>query len=766
MHPRSRLKHSVPKRRRLDVKNLRRINWRETAKNFPGRHKRHIIIVLLILLVIIILIPPATYLYFAQDLKSKQTIMNTQQTGLTLLDRTGQPFYTYDLAKTISYIPITEIPVALQHAAVASEDKNFYTNPGFSINGIIRAFFADIFAGKIVEGGSTITQELAKNAFLSSSQNILRKYQELVLAAELNRKFSKQDILEMYLNSVYFGEGAFGIQNAAEAYFGIPAKDLDLAQSALLIGILPAPSAYSPLSNPPKYARQRQKIVLQAMVQNGYITQNQATQAENESMQYHPIPQQPVNLLAPQFAIYIKDQLIKQYGEERVVRDGFRVTTTLDRNLQTYAQNSVTTQVQRLKYDHATNGALVAIDPTNGQILAMVGSYNWNDPNFGQTNMAIAPRQPGSSFKPIIYGRAFEDHLITPVTVLQDVKTTFPGNYTPHDYDYRYRGPVTVRRALANSLNIPAVEVMEKVGVPNGLDEARKLGITTLTGNDYGLSLVLGAGEVPLLQMTDAYAVFADQGVYHPTTGIISIKDKFGNTVEQQSNFFSLLLQNLNLFNIYNTTPLNNERVMSPQAAYLITSILSDNTARAEEFDGALTINRPAAVKTGTTNDFKDALTIGYTPDFVVGVWVGNNNDKPMDSVAGSLGAAPIWRNVMEYYLNEKPVQHFTMPTGIVSEYVCPGTAAGYERYYTEYFIDGTQTNSCAQPTLTATPTPTPTPGSGPTPTPHPGPTATPAPGPTNTPAPQPTATPAFPTPTPTTAAGIGVTISLPTPTP
>ncbi|HVA96056.1 MAG TPA: PBP1A family penicillin-binding protein [Candidatus Acidoferrales bacterium] len=759
MHPRSRLKKSVYTYKPHGIKRLKKINWKSSFQKIIKGHKRALLIIFIIFIIIMILIPPLTYLYFAKDLKNKESVMNRQQTGLTLLDRDGKQFYTFDLAKTITYIPITDIPKSAQDAVVSAEDKNFYTNPGFSITGIIRAFLADIFAGHIVQGGSTITQELAKNAFLSSSRNVLRKYQELVLAAELNRRFSKQDILEMYLNSVYFGEGAFGIQNASEAYFGIPAKQLDLAQAALLIGILPAPSAYSPISNPPDLAIERQKFVLSQMVQNGYITQDQATQAESEPLHYNPNKIQSGNILAPHFAIYIKNQLIKQYGEERVIRDGFRVTTTLDSNLQKYAEGSVNTQVTRLKYDHATNGALVALDPKNGQILAMVGSYDFTDTSFGQTNMAITPRQPGSSFKPIIYGRALEDHLITPATILQDVKTTFPGNYTPHDYDYRYRGPVTVRRALANSLNIPAVEVMEKVGIPNGLDEAQKLGISTLTAGNYGLSLVLGAGEVPLLQMTNAYATFADQGVYHDTTGIMDIKDKYGSTVSTPTNFFSFL-QTLNPLTWFSSTPSDNKQVMSKETAFLLSSILSDNNTRSEEFSGALTINRPAAVKTGTTSDYKDALTIGYTPSLVVGVWVGNNDDKPMDNIAGSLGAAPIWRNVMEYDLMGKPIEHFEVPTFIVSETVCPGAAAGYIHTYTEYFIAGTQTNSCGQPTIFPTFTPTPTPN-GPTPTPQPGPTNKPN-QPTNTPAPQPTSTPAV-LPTPTSI--LLPTLPIPTPT-
>ncbi|HWY78730.1 MAG TPA: PBP1A family penicillin-binding protein [Candidatus Sulfotelmatobacter sp.] len=758
MHPRSRLKkRSITdfKYKHQDTKRLKKINWKTALHNLFKKRKKFMLYVLLLFLVFMILIPPATYLYFAQDLKSKDSVINRQETGLTLMDRNGQTFYTFDLAKSFSYISISDIPVTAQHAVVATEDKNFYTNPGFSITGILRAFLTDILAGHIVEGGSTITQELAKNAFLNQSRNILRKYQELVLAAELNRRFNKQDILEMYLNSVYFGEGAFGIQNAAEAYFGIPAKNLDLAQSALLIGVLPAPSAYSPLSNPSDKAIQRQHIVLSAMIQDGYITQDQANQAESESLHYNPNKTTSNNILAPHFANYVRDQLIKQYSEERIIRDGFRVTTTLDKSLQTYAEGSVKTQVTRLKYNNASNGAAIALDPKNGQILAMVGSYDWNDPNYGQTNMTITPRQPGSAFKPIIYIRGLEDKIITPATILQDVQTTFDGGYKPHDYDYRYRGDVTVRRALANSLNIPAVEVMQKVGMSNGIDEAQKLGIDTLdTNHNYGLSLVLGSGEVPLIEMTNAYATFADQGVYHKPIGIIVIKDKYGNIVQTPTNFFSIF-QYLNPMTWFVTVAQNGNQVLSKEAAYLITSILSDNTTRAEEFDGALTINRPAAVKTGTTENFRDALTIGYTPSLVVGVWVGNNDNKPMDDIAGSLGAAPIWRNMMEYYLMGNPVEQFQRPTFILSETICPGAAGGYLHTYNEYFIAGTQIDSCGQPTTFPTFTPAPT---GPTPTTSPTSTQN---QPTSIPAPQITSTP-VPTPT----SGIGVTpISLLTPT-
>ncbi len=649
--------------------------------------------------------------------------MNRGKTGLTLQTRDGNPFFTFYQPKVIHYVPITEIPDSVQKAVIASEDKNFYTNPGFSLRGIARAFLANFFAHRIVEGGSTITQELAKNAFLNSKKSFLRKYQEVVLAAELNRRFSKQDILEMYLNSVYFGEGAFGIENASEAYFGKPAKNLTLSESALLVGILPAPSAYSPLSNDDTNAIRRQKIVLSEMVKDKYITTDERNNAAEKKLTYNPAKKDTGNTLAPHFAIYIKNQLIKKYGEERVIRDGFQVKTTLDADKQEYAQKIVKNQVLRLKYNDASNGAAVAIDPKNGEILVMVGSYDWTDEKFGKTNMTTSPRQPGSSFKPLIYSEALEEKLITPATILDDSAKTFDGNYKPLDYDKRFRGPVTVRRALSNSLNIPAVEVMEKVGVPKGLDRAKSMGITTLNRDpsNYGLSLVLGAGEVKLLELTNAYAVFANKGTHNEPKSIIEIKDKYGKNVDNNGGIFSFL----NIFNIFNP---GSQKVLSEEASYLISSILSDNKARSEEFGGLLTISRTAAVKTGTTSDFRDALTVGYTPSLVVGVWVGNNDNTPMDNVAGSLGAAPIWRSLMDNFLLNTPLETFQKPTFVVAQPVC---VSGLPTY-TEYFIAGTQPSSCELPTPTLELTPTSNPSGSPTPTQSP--TGTPTPTPTTAP--------------------------------
>jgi 1A family penicillin-binding protein len=725
-----------------------------SIKGLPGylvrRFRRQLFYAAILLIAFLALVPPATYLYFAKDLKDKQSIMSRNDTGLTLLTRDNEPFFTFYQPKKITYEPLASIPTVMQQAAVASEDKDFYNHSGFSIRGIARAFVVNLFAGKIVEGGSTITQELAKNAFLNANRNFLRKYQEIVLAAELDRRFSKQDILEVYLNSVYFGEGAFGIENAAQTYFGVSSSQLTLPQAAMLVGILPAPSAYSPLSNDPQRAINRRNTVLEAMADQQYITQQQADDAKVEPLNLNPSKiSDGLNTLAPHFAIYVKNELIKKYGEERLIREGFKVQTTLNKTWQEEAERVVNRQVLRLKANNAGNGAAVAIDPKTGEIEAMVGSFDWDNEEYGKANMAVTPRQPGSSFKPLIYATALEEKLITPATIIEDNETTFPGGYKPHNYDKQYHGNVTVRRALSNSMNIPAVKVMDQVGVEQGLNKARQFGITTLgPASNYGLSLVLGAGEVKLLELTNAYAVFANQGMYHEPKSVLKIENKYGQQVDAKQQSFWDMFNPFKIFQINN----NAKKVLDPAAAFLISSILSDNKSRAQVFGSSLTISRPAAVKTGTTDDYKDALTVGYTPSLVVGVWVGNNDNTAMDNIAGSLGAAPIWRSLMETFLAGTAVEYFSQPAFVVSERIClPGMAA-----YTEYFIAGTQTVSCGTSQITSNPTPTPlnsptpTPTSRqdePTPTPSPTPFALPTsrPFPTSAPAaPQPTSPPIF----------------------
>jgi 1A family penicillin-binding protein len=681
--------------------------------------------------VVLALTPIATYLYFARDLSSKENIMNRNNQGVILTDRNDKPFFTLYQARTKEFVPLSQIPKHTQQAVIAVEDKNFYDHPGFSPTAIVRAFIENIREERIAQGGSTITQQLVKNVLLTPDKNLLRKYQEVVLALEIDRRFTKDEILEMYLNSVYLGEGALGFEDAANTYFNKPASQLTLAESALLTAILPAPSALSPISGNAERAFERQKVVLSLMQQQGYITPAQRQQAEQEDVRFTPT-RDTLNLIAPHFALMVKEELIKKYGENRVARSGFTVRTTLDITKQDFAENTVNNHVSNLARNKATNGAAVAIDPKTGEIIALVGSKDWYDEANGKINMAVRPRQPGSSFKPIVYAKAIEDRVITAATVIDDKAVSY-GNYKPKNYDNRFRGKVTIRRALANSLNIPAVETLNMIGIPSALSYAEQLGITTLENpSQYGLSLVLGAAEIPLVEMTSAFSAFANQGQRIPPTTILQIMDKRGDIIYEHQPSAKSAVDNA--------------------VAYIISSILSDNTARAEVFGNSLSLSRPAAVKTGTTEDYRDALTIGYTPNLVVGVWVGNNDNSPMDNIAGSLGAAPIWRRIMENFLIGMPVERFTPPPSVRSLAVCRENGLRVKNAtssaMTEFFLRGTeptkfcdspesQNNADNSPTPTETEdreeqnndqdeTPTPTPTSEPTPTEASLPTATP----------------------------------------
>lgn len=646
----------------------------------------------------------STNLVYSSELINKETLMNSKNTGIILYDRHGTPFFGFYQAKPKEYIPLDQIPMTTRQAVISSEDKDFYEHNGFSVKAIVRSAVHDIQQGETAYGGSTITQQLVKNSLLNSKKNFLRKYQEVVLAEKVEKQFTKDEILEMYLNSAYFGEGAFGIGQATQTYFGKHPRDLTIAESAMLVALLPSPSRFSPLSGDEQQAKLRQVIVLNKMTEQGYITSDQKQQAIETKLSYVP-KQSDINQIAPHFALMVKDALIAKFGEEEVERSGFKVYTTLDLNWQEYAEKTTKQHVLSMKSKNANNAAVVVQDPKTGEIKALVGSYDWYDPNDGKVNAAIAPHQPGSSFKPIVYLAGFEKGAITTSTILQDKPTTFAGNYKPKNYDGRFRGPVLVRRALANSLNVPAVSVISKVGVENTMEMARRLGISNLQDPSlYGPSLALGAGETSLVDMTNAYATLANQGVKNEPTLVTKIVDKSGQVVFQ-----------------HQPTP---KQVANPQSVYLVTSILSDNKAKQEVFGNTLNISRPAAVKTGTTDDYKDALTIGYTPSLTIGVWLGNNDRQPMSQVAGSLGAAPLWKQLMEHYLDSTAMEEFNPPSGMMAMTVCKYNGlpiktkqASASSTYTEYFIQGTQpTQECTPPT----PTPTPTDPNQPSPTPTP----------------------------------------------
>jgi len=581
-------------------------------------------------------------------------------------------------------VPLSSISPYLILATVATEDARFFQHQGVDPIAILRALWQDIKAGQAVSGASTIPQQLVRNLLLPpqerAQRTLKRKIKEAILAAEITRRYSKETILELYLNEIYYGNLAYGAEAAAQTYFGKHASELTLAEASFLAGLPQAPARYDPFTNF-QAAKARQADVLRLMVEAGYITPQEAQKAYQEELKLIP-PR--FEMKAPHFVIYVRQLLEQRYGTDALYRAGLRVYTTLDLNLQEMAQQIVKEGVEKLKDKNVTNGALVAIKPQTGEILVMVGSADfYNEKISGQVNMALAPRQPGSAIKPVTYLAAFEKGW-TPATVIWDVPVQFPDGYKPTNYDNRFHGPVTVRVALGSSYNIPAVKALQFVGIPSFLEMARRLGITSFTRSDYGLSITLGGGEVSLLELTAAYAVLANGGKRVPPVAILRVEDAAGRVLEQY-------------------TPPPGDQVISPQHAYLITHILADNRARTPAFgpNSVLKLSRPAAVKTGTTDDWRDGWTIGYTPDLVVGVWVGNADNSPTKRVPGVRGAGPIWHEFMEKALAGTPPKDFLRPPGIVEAEICAKSGAKPSEYCPErrieLFVAGTEPNDPSQ---------------------------------------------------------------------
>lgn len=606
----------------------------------------------------LLITPLVTYAYFYNDIADKSRLMNRNNTGIVLYDRNGEELYSTGNAKHRDIVPLAEISESTKQALLSSEDKDFYKHSGFSLFSILKALYANIITRDATGyGGSTLTQQLAKNTLLSTNQTYLRKYQELVVAIAIEQRYSKDEIFEMYLNSVYFGNNSFGILEASENYFGKKPSELTLAESSMLVGVLPAPSAYSPVEGSMKYAKERQETVLGRMVKNEVISTAEKAVAEKQELVYMPL--KAIDNIAPHYTEMVLERLYEKYGEETVKRSGYQVTTTLDKGLQQAASAAVANSAANIQSMGGTNAGVVAIDPTNGQVRALVGSLDYANETFGKVNMATSPRQTGSSFKPIYYARALAEDLVAPASIIKDEQTDF-GGYAPVNATHRFYGNVSVRQALNWSLNIPAVKIMEKTGVEGALDQAKKLGITTL-GDDaskYGLSLALGAGEVPLLEMTNAYATFADEGVYKPAEFIEVIESKFNKK-------------------IYTAKVTSTSQAISKQGAYLISNVLSDAPAKTLMFGSSLNVQgtdgktKTVAVKTGTTDDMRDGWTIGYTPEITVGVWVGNNDNTPMRS-GGTGMAAPVWRSVMKAAIGSSEPS-FAEPTGVVYQESCIG---------------------------------------------------------------------------------------------
>lgn len=547
-----------------------------------------------------------------------------------------------------------DLPSFVPQATIAIEDKNFYRNPGVDWKGILRSVWVDITSGSKAQGGSTITQQFVRNAILTRQKSIIRKVKEAVLAIEIDQKFSKDDILKLYLNEIPYGQNAYGIQAAAQSYFNKDAKNLDLAEAAYLASLPQAPSLYNPNGPNRDLLDKRHEAVLQAMYDQGYITKEQMDQAKSEVVTFSKIKD---SILAPHFVTYIEQQLADQYGQQTLEEGGLNVVTTLDWNLQQIADKAVKDGAARnTKSNKANNAALVAMDPKTGQILAMVGSADYfNDDIDGQVNVALRPRQPGSSFKPYVYATAFKQGM-SPSTMLVDVATNFGtfGNkdYIPHNYDGQDHGIVNIRKALAGSLNVPAVKTLSLVGVQNAIDTAKAMGIThtELDADTCGLSLVLGGCEVTLLDHTAAMGVFANMGVKHETSDILKVTDGKGNVLQEWKED-------------------SGTEALDPQVAYEIDSVMTDNDARAYVFGAhsPLTLSdRVVAAKTGTTQSFKDGWTMGFTPSLVAGVWTGNNDSTPMRQGAdGVVTAGPIWNQFMKNALAGTPPEQFQEPPGI-----------------------------------------------------------------------------------------------------
>ncbi|MBI3343007.1 penicillin-binding protein, partial [Candidatus Gottesmanbacteria bacterium] len=609
-----------------------------------------------------------------------------------VFDRNGVLLYEIYADQNRTPLSLSEIPKHVIQATIAIEDQQFYTHQGFSLRGIIRAARETMLNGK-VQGGSTITQQLIKSALLTPEITVSRKIKEIILAFWAERLFTKEQILEMYLNQVPYGGTAWGIESAAQTYFGKPAKNLTLAEAALLAGLPAAPTQYSPFGTHLDRAFSRQREVLRRMIEDRYITQNQEREALAQEIRF-AVPR--VGIRAPHFVMYIKELLEARYGPRLVERGGLRIKTSLDLSIQERVEDIVNTQITKLASLRVGNGAAIVTNPKTGEILAMVGSRDYFDSSReGNVNVTVALRQPGSSIKVVTYAAALEKGF-TAASILDDSPVSYPQfggpAYTPVNYDSKFHGFVPLRYALGNSYNIPAVKTIASIGVPVVIEKGRAMGISSwIDENRYGLALTLGGGEVTMLDMAMVFGTLANLGNRVDSLPIIEVSDYTGKILERNA-------------------PRYHAGAVKPEVAWILGNILSDNNARTSAFGPTSMLVIPGktvSVKTGTSNDKRDNWTIGFTPSIVTAVWVGNNNNAPMDPylTSGVTGAAPIWHDIMTEILKDKQDETLPKPEGVVS------VPCYYGR--PEYFVRGTEPASgqCA-------PLPTPRPSESPTPTP------------------------------------------------
>jgi len=604
----------------------------------------------------------------AKELPSPEQFINRQISQSTkIYDRTAEILlYEIHGEEKRTIVSFEEIPDYAKKATIAIEDQNFYRHPAFDWRAIIRAFITDIIRGRFVQGGSTITQQLAKNAFLTSERTFTRKIKELILAYWIEQRYSKDEIQNLYLNQIPYGANAYGIEAAAQTYFSKPAKDLMLAEAAALAALPKAPSYYSPWGPHKEELEQRKNYTIEQMFNLGFIDEEEKQRAQNSKLKF--ASQSIGSIRAPHFVMLVRDYLVAKYDEEVVEKGGLKVITTLDWPLQELAEIVIKEGAERnTQLYQGKNAALVAQDPKTGQVLALVGSKDYFDvENEGNFNVAYQGlRQPGSALKPFVYITAFQKGY-SPETVVFDLPTEFssysnicpltninfsddnPLCFHPQNFDGIFRGPVNFRTALAQSINVPSVKVLYLAGLKDTIKTTQDFGLTTLTDpSRYGLSLVLGGGEVKLIEMVSAYSVFSQEGIKHKQSFILEIRDSQGRILEKYLDQAT--------------------RIVESQYTQIINNILSDIEARSGLFQNSLNLtvfpDREVALKTGTTNDYKDAWAIGYTPSLVVGVWAGNNDSRPMQKQAGSiLAAVPIWHAFMSKALENQPVEFFNKP--------------------------------------------------------------------------------------------------------
>jgi 1A family penicillin-binding protein len=642
-----------------------------------------------------IILVPLLFLWYSRDLPTPGTLITSQFKDATrIYDRDGELLYSVFQDENRTYVNLSEIPVELQEATISIEDRDFYKNSGFSPLAYLRVA-KDAVLGRGLTGGSTISQQLVKNVLLTNERSLPRKIKELILAIQVNQRYEKEEILEMYLNNIPYGGTAIGVEAASQQYFGKKVSELGLFESAFLAGLPQSPSRYAPFTGGKAYIG-RTGAVLRQMVENDYITQKEADDALSAIEKYN-FSERDEAIKAPHFVMYVRSLLAEQFGESVVTTGGLQVTTSLDYEIQEKAEDIVREEVDDLKEYRVGNGAAVVMDPKTGEILAMVGSKDYFDrENDGNFNVAISnTRQPGSSMKPIMYAAAFERGY-TPATLVMDARTEFPAGpgqpmYTPVNYDGLYRGPVQLRFALANSLNVPAVKMLARVGVEPVMRKAYEMGIRNWEPTDeniskVGLSLVLGGRETSLLDEVMAYSVFANKGIKQDPVAITKVTDPKGKTLFERKKT-------------------EGKRVLSEEIAFLISHILLDNSARSAAFGPNSLLNisgKTVSVKTGTTDDKRDNWTIGFTPSYVVGVWVGNNDNSPMNQAvaSGVTGASPIWNKIMTEVLKEKPDEQPAKPANVIALVIdsfAGGLPHGAQATRSEYFVKGTEPTSESQ---------------------------------------------------------------------